>query len=297
MVVEHGDLLGLIKVVEGRGGSGGLGKVVRENLRVIDFSDRMDEIVCQPNDLDKLVRGLSGLRSIWLSSRHVQRYSGSIEEHVEFVREREERERLAELGDGKGCLSTTGSLDRMSGGGNHSAGNSDSTTAAAELRRLTLRSPMTDGTRLLITPTLDIKSSLNSGSARNSPTWVVVDLSMLIWQHFLYVGPPYRDHWRPHKIQKLLDVAEKCGVDVVFGLRNIEFDPLPESLVVGSAGVGDGRGSQRWRGGGGAVFRGEMSTKDWVLRLRQVRGVGSGSGVEYCVKQRRKVFEDSYCVV
>lgn len=315
LIAEHVDLLALLKIAssttsasaaaapsaKGNGRCRGkpaptppnltrsLNQVIRHSLRTIDFSDRMDEIVCQPNDLIKLVVGLPGLRSIYLASRHVQRYSGTIEEHVEFAKEREE----GVVSTMHGNTGVQSQLQSQTQTQTHGASVTEATAAAIanELRRLTLRSPMTDGTRLMISPGLfstDILQTTNkrpTRSANPSPAWVIVDLSMLIWQHFLYVGPPYRDHWRPHKVEKLLDVADKKNVDVILGLRNVEFDPSLITSEDGSRGR-NGVRMRRLQAGGGAVFKGEMSTRDWILRLRGVRGAGGG---EYCVKQRKGI--------
>lgn len=321
LIVDHADFTALLKianssgqlghgtVTSGHGQSRSLAGVVRDHLRAIDFSDRMDEIVCQPNDIVKLVKGLPGLRNVWLTSRHVQRYSGTIEEHVEFARERSEREREVMSCAAGSSTTSSSSID----------GCNTTTTAAAaaaELRRLTLRSPMTDGTRLMISPALfnssfpTSSSSPKSSTTGNSPSkskpkWVTVDLSMLIWQHFLYTGPPYRDHWRTHKMTTLLDVAARQNVHVVMCLRNIEFDPLLKPAGAGTSGSRAGsrmsmsesgrpwtpsRRSQMWDGTGCGLFKGEMSTTDWVLRVRQVgSGRGGVGGLEYSVRQRKGV--------
>lgn len=316
LVVDHADFTALLKIATSPSGSGAtasssssqsppstsnqsrsLASVVRSHLRTIDFSDRMDEIICQPNDIVKLVKGLPGLRSVCLTSRHVQRYSGTVDEHIEFTRERAERElSLAMPTSVSGVSSTDRDTDTEP--------TRTPAETASELRRLTLRSPMTDGNRMMISPALFNRSlSLSLPTNTNltvnklskpTATWVVVDLSMLIWQHFLYNGAPYRDHWRTIKMTTLLEIAGKKNVDVVMNLRNVEFDPVVVRRGVGESGSGVGGGRDRRRGKcEGGVFRGEMSSRDWMLRLRKVgggrgsAGNGVGGGAEYCVRQRR----------
>lgn len=313
MIVDHADFTALLKVASlplgsnsppGSGAQTGrsLAAVVRDNLHTIDFSDRMDEIVCQPNDIVKLIRGLPGLRTVHLMSKHMQRYSGTIDEHVDFTMERTNRELRARTETSNGVPVDMVVLEsrRLNAAASTNRRIEDSTT---ELRRLTLRSPMTDGTRMTISPAM-FERSLPAGvgtgrsTAANTghATWVVVDLSMIVWQHFLYTGPPYRDHWRTIRMSTLLDVAEKENVHVVMNFRTVEFDPArtgnPASY--GSPAQAQthhgahrpwtpSRRRSQWDIGG--VFKGEMSTSDWVLRLRQP-GIGVGA-LEYAMRQRR----------
>ena len=235
--------------------------IVKENLRTIDFNDKLDEIVCQPTDIVKLMQGLSGLRNIHLASKHIQRYSGTIEEHVEFAKERAGRQLSVPALPAK---STPSSLEPES--------------PADQFRRMSLRSPMTDGSRTMISPAL-------TGLAVKSQ-WVTVDLSMIVWQHFLYTGKPYQDHWRTIKMTTLLDTAERRGVSVVMNFRNVEFDPS------GDRGnhrhpLAWSRPNSRLRRSSGlelqsGIFRAEMSTSSWILKLRH-----RDTGVEFTVKQRK----------
>ncbi|KAK5949973.1 hypothetical protein OHC33_008934 [Knufia fluminis] len=271
LLVDHTDFISLQKlssaatlpsVTLGLSSSGRtFANIVKQHLRTIDFSDKLDEIVCQPADLIKILKSLPGLRTIHLASKHVQRYSGTIEEHVEFARERAEKASFTP------------------------PRSAPTETSAEETRRLTLRSPVTDGSRMTISPALFVssgRSTLRPGSTIY-PHWVTVDLSMLTWQHFLYTGAPYRDHWRTVKMRTLLESAEERGVNVVFGLRCVEFDPSPCSSGQVSGGSGRERGKRRLESG---MFRGEMSSVDWILRLKQRSG-----GAEYAVRQRRRFDE------
>lgn len=254
----------------------GFANIVKENLRSLDFSDRLDEIVCQPFDLVKLLKNLNGLRSVFISSKHVQRYSGTVEEHIDFAKERAERE-------------LTRARDQQELG--LGAATSESTFETEdELRRMNLRSPVTDGTRLMLSPALfSGRNTPLSGKASgtSTPSLVVVDLSLLVWQHFLYTGAPYKDHWRCAKMQTLLETADERNISVVMRFPNIEFDPTRETrrrldtrrtaYIMTSGNNMDHK--NRWSG----TFRGEMSTNDWRLRLRH-----KNSGVEYVVRQRRR---------
>ena len=147
--------------------------VVARNLRELDFGDRIDEVICQPRDIERLLAGLKGLQKVSLSGRHAARYSGTVEEHVEFCLERARKE-CVEVEHGR-CE-----------------------TPAEEFRRMALRSPVTDGSRMMISP--GGFEGRWSGSGRVSGggnvsragsvasgrlTWVVVDLSMLMWKHYL----------------------------------------------------------------------------------------------------------------
>ncbi|KAJ9660112.1 hypothetical protein H2198_002809 [Neophaeococcomyces mojaviensis] len=260
LIVDHADFAALQKLASTSTQAGpGLttqarsnAMIVRDNLRTIDFSDKLDEIVCQPSDLTKLLNGLQGLRAVHLASKHIQRYSGTIDDHVEFAR------------------------DRAAGAEGEKQSQSQSSVIAPaieqtvdEFRRMNLRSPMTDGSRMMISPAL---FSSRSSSCR----WVVVDLSMIVWQHFLYTGAPYKDHWRCVKMQTLLATAEKKGMHVVMNFRNVEFDP--PSRIVSSGSTRSNRFLLS-----SMAFRGEMSTADWTLRLRH-----RVTGVEYAVRQRRQ---------
>ena len=247
-----------------------LASVVKEHLRSIDFSDKLDEIVCQPSDLTKLLMSLPGLKTITLTSKHIQRYSGTIEEHLEFAQERAQRQDARSI-----AVTEAATTDN----------------AVDEFRRLRLRSPMTDGTRMLVSPSLwsgsnTPRSTTPSGSTTSA--WVVVDLSLLVWQHFLYTGAPYRDHWRCVKMQTLLSEADKLDVNVVLNFRNIEFDPI--SALHRPASSQTSQPTRRtfdpksWAVSG--TFRGEMSTVDWILRLRH-----RNCGAEYAVRQRRRFDE------
>lgn len=254
----------------------GFANIVKEHLRSLDFSDRLDEIVCQPSDLVKLLKNLTGLKSVFISSKHVQRYSGTVEEHIDFAKERAERE-LARAQDPEEL-----GLSNMV--------NQTASETRDELRRMSLRSPVTDGNRLLLSPALfSGRNTPISGKASNSsqPSLVVVDLSLLVWQHFLYTGAPYRDHWRCAKMHTLLDTAEQQGITIVTRFPNVEFDPTTYARLIFRARrathvVPDRRPENqklRWTG----TFRGEMSTADWTLRLRH-----KSSGLEFVVGQRRQ---------
>lgn len=278
LVVDHIDFTSILKlssaatlrnVAVGLSAQGRtFASIVKENLRTIDFSDKLDDIVCQPADLVKLIRALPGLRTVHLASKHFQRYSGTIEEHVGFAKERAERHLSVPTASAESTLSKL-----------------ESESPADHLRRMRLRSPMTDGSRMMISPALFSTNSKPSGCR-----WVTVDLSMVVWQHFLYTGAPYKDHWRTIKMSTLLDTAQERGVNVVMNFRNVEFDP--------SGDKGDHRHPLAWerpnprlRGVSGlqlrtGVFRAEMSTADWVLRLRH-----RDTGVEFSVRQRRRFDE------
>lgn len=279
LVVDHTDFTSLQKlssaatlpsVAIGLSAQGrSFASIVKENLRTIDFSDKLDEIVCQPADLVKLLNSLPGLGTVHLASKHIQRYSGTIEEHVEFAKEQADKESVPATPV--------------------KAANLEPESLVDQFRRMSLRSPMTDGSRMAISPA----SFLNAITGRSGSTacrWVTVDLSMIVWQHFLYTGAPYKDHWRTIKMSTLLETAKQRGVNVVMNFRNVEFDPSgdrgnhrhplawqrPNSRVRRVSG-------QRLQTG---VFRAEMSTNDWVLRLRH-RDVG----VEFSVRQRRRFDE------
>lgn len=260
LVIDHADFVALQKLALGAGQhqSGmtsqmkSYGNIVRENLRNIDFSDKLDEIVCQPSDIPKLLKGLPGLKAVHLASRHVQRYSGTVEEHVEFAQERALQAEKAR--DESSQSSDTASLV------DHTAD---------EFRRINLRSPVTDGSRMTISPAL-------FGSRSGSCRWVVVDLSMIVWQHFLYTGAPYKDHWRCAKMQSLLDTAEKNGVYVVMNFRNVEFDP--PYMHMSHLSSRRNRFLQNI-----AAFRGEMSTENWILILKH-----RVTHIEYAVRQRKQ---------
>jgi len=287
LIVDHADFAALQKLVStppggalagpndsssrGRASTSGLlmqqgrsnAMIVKENLQTIDFSDKLDEIICQPSDLTKLLNCLPGLRTVYLASKHVQRYSGTIDEHVEFARDRA----LSQTENNGQSQQLPSSLSMFSPPPSSAIGQS----TAHELQRLTLKSPMTDGSRMMMI----------SPASNNNPRtckWVVVDLSMIVWQHFLYTGAPYKDHWRCAKMQTLLDVAEEKGVHVVLKVRDVEFDPSSDGVVRRTA----SRTGSPFVLLNSSVFRGEMSTKDWVLRLRH-----RGTGVEYGVRQRR----------
>ena len=295
LVLDHNDFASLGRLASAAVGSGvsagtgagglspqgrGLVGVVGQHLRMIDFSDKLDEIVCQPGDLVKLLRGLKGLRCVCLASKHVQRYSGTVEEHVEFARERAERE-------------AAGAFNAAACGPAGRSRYPRSESLIEETRRMSLRSPVTDGSRMVISPALfagAARPASVSGSASGSPRWVTVDLSMIVWQHFLYTGAPYKDHWRTIKMSTLLETAEKNNVDVVMSFRNVEFDPSRDlgshrhPLPFQLSNPGTRRsGAQRLQSG---VFRAEMSTGDWVLRL-QHRTIGA----EFSVRQRRRFDE------
>lgn len=227
--------------------------IVREQLRTIDFSDKLDEIICQPTDLIKFLVSLPGLKSICLTSKHFHRYSGSIEDHIDFAKSRANKELLGANAVQKAADNAVHTSD--------------------ELRRLSLRSPMTDGTRMLISP-VPWAQSRSPGNA-----WVVVDLSLLVWQHFLYSGAPYRDHWRCAKMQTLFETAANKGISVVLNFRTVEFDPVLMTNRNARHLRQELRHSKDWQHSG--TFRGEMSTKDWILRLRH-----RSHGTEYCIKQR-----------
>lgn len=261
-----------------------LASIVREHLRNIDFSDKLDEIICQPKDLVNLMQSLPGLKSICLTSRHIQRYSGCIEDHIEFAKERAQKD-LERLGDVR----------------RHTTSNDEHGIAHTvdDLRRLSLRSPVTDGTRMLISP-VPWKSRSSSSSpapplsSSQSPQWVTVDLSFLVWQHFLYAGAPYKDSWRCIKIQTLLEQAQKQDVNVVMSFRNIEFDPHPAVLnaarlermnrrhaaVHPSAYRNLNQPVHEWQRSG--TYRGDMSTSNWILKFKHRE-----CGVEFSVRQRR----------
>lgn len=279
LVIDHTDFTSLQKlssavtlpgVAVGLSAQGrSFANIVKENLRTIDFSDKLDDIVCQPADLVKLIKALSGLRTFHLASKHIQRYSGTIEEHVEFAKERAERQLNVPSTPAK---STPSKLETES--------------PADQFRRMSLRSPMTDGSRMMISPAI-----FSTNNTPGSCHWVTVDLSMIVWQHFLYTGAPYKDHWRTIKMSTLLETADRRGVNVVMNFRNVEFDP--------SGDRGNHRHPLAWerlnprlRGVSGlqlcsGVFRAEMSTADWVLRLRH-----RDSSVEFSVRQRRR-FDDA----
>lgn len=263
-----------------------LASIVREHLRVIDFSDKLDETICQPNDLVKLIQSLPGLRIVCLTSRHIQRYSGCIEDHIDFAREtaKKEIERL------KVATSIAVFSDTRC-----------SAQSADDLRRLSLRSPVTDGTRMLISPVpwgsrpnSNSSSQVPSTHSGQLPQWVTVDLSLLVWQHFLYSGAPYRDSWRCAKIQTLLEQARKQDIDVNVSFRNIEFDPHPSVVDAARLERMRRRGAavyppvwarahhvvQDWQRSG--TYRGEMSTSDWILRFKHRE-----TGVEFSVRQRK----------
>ncbi|KAK5100080.1 hypothetical protein LTR70_003270 [Exophiala xenobiotica] len=218
--------------------------IVKENLRTIDFSDKLDDI-------------------------HIQRYSGTIEEHVEFAKERAAPQPNVPTMPVKSTFTFKFEAE----------------SPAIQFRRMSLRSPMTDGSRMMILP-----APFSTNSGPRSCHWVTVDLSMIVWQHFLYTGAPYKDHWRTVKMTTLLEAAEKRGVNVVMSFRNVEFDP--------SGDRGNHRHPLAWerpnprlRGVSGlqlsgGVFRAEMSTVDWVLKLRN-----RNTSLEFSVRQRRKFDE------
>lgn len=200
---------------------------IQQNLRTIDFVDKIDDVLCQPVDAKRLLDSLPSLKTVRLTSPHAHHYARTIDDEFALAR-----------------------------------------TPPVGTDHFHTGLTFTDGNRMFGSLTARTKST---GS-------VLVDLSLLVWQHFLYGGAPYRDQWRVAKMHKLLEAAEKKQVAVVVSFRNICFIPAsgahPPKATNALVGCKDS-----WM----CAFRGEMSTQDWILKLWHRDGSD-----KYTIKQRRK---------